>query len=255
MSDSTAQLRLLLTGPVVCALVLTGVMFDNRHYRSDADCENFHRRAKVAVEAIPLAIGPWVGRAETLRPDELDLLKPNAYRKIVFTDTRPEAVGDPSRQVRLLVDQCRWANNMSGHYPPVCYRAQGDEPCDTPANAPAARTGRDRWWTVDRVKLHGMEYFFSHRDPATGAESRTAVYDFMVLPQQGVRADMESVVASAEDYQQRYYGAAQFQLVFGGALADNTAVARTARDDVFDELMTGPCLGVVETLCDGSLRP
>jgi hypothetical protein len=93
-----------------------------------------------------------------------------------------------------------------------------------------------------------MEYFFARH--AQGRVGRSAVYNFMVLPEQGVRPDITSVNASAEDYQQRYYGAAQFQFVFGGGLAQATPEARRGRDEAFAELI-GPCSGVIATLCDG----
>lgn len=249
MNDSNGQLRLLVTGPAACALVLAGILIDNRRYHSDADYDAYHRRAKLAVEAIPTTVGPWVGTEKALSAEELALLQPNAYRYVTYHDTRPEAVGDPSRWVTLLVDQCRWANNMLGHYPPKCYPARGEKACCT-EDLPAGQTGRERVWKVNGVRIHGMEYFFERTDPLTRRPVRRAVYDFMALPQQGVRADMESVAGSAEDYQQRYYGAAQFQFVFGGDLAEATPQARAERDDAFTELI-GKCSDAIKTLCDG----
>jgi hypothetical protein len=94
-----------------------------------------------------------------------------------------------------------------------------------------------------------MEYQFERRDGSR--VSRTTVYNFMVLPGQGICRDMKAITASAEDYQQRYYGAAQFQVVFASALADPAATA--ARDAVFAELIT-PCRDVIAMLSDGALE-
>ena len=176
--------------------------------------------------------------------EELALLRPNAYRCISFTDTRPAPSGDAARRVLMLITQCRRAGNMDGHYPPTCYPSRGYAQVDAPSDG----KGTLRTWHARNRTLTGCEYFFERR--VQGRVGRTAVYNFMVLPEQGVRPDMESVNASAEDYQQRYYGAAQFQLVFGGNLAQATPEARQQRDEVFAELI-GPCSNVITTLCDG----
>ncbi|MGC4031236.1 MAG: exosortase-associated EpsI family protein [Tepidisphaeraceae bacterium] len=241
MSDSFAQLRLLLTGPALCGLLLAGMAVDNRSFKAEGDFAEFHRRAADAVDDIPLTLGPWVGRGRELKPEELKLLQPNAYRFIDFTDTRPEAVGDPSRRVLFLVAQVRRAGLMEGHYPPNCYPAQGYSMVNG--------TGDSRTWEIGGRTIVGMQYFFERR--SGDRVGRSCVYNFMVLPGLGVRPDMESVNASAEDYQQRYYGAAQFQLVFGGSLARATTDAKRQRDAAFAELI-GPCLGVIDTLCDGA---
>jgi hypothetical protein len=61
---------------------------------------------------------------------------------------------------------------------------------------------------------------------------------------------MKGVEEAAEDYQQRYYGAAQFQVVFHGlASADRS---RDERDEMFATLI-GPNLKLIETLKAGAL--
>ncbi len=63
--------------------------------------------------------------------------------------------------------------------------------------------------------------------------------------------DMKGVEKAAEDYQQRYYGAPQFQVVFHGlASADQS---RDERDAIFAALI-GPNLNVIETLTSGVLK-
>jgi hypothetical protein len=60
---------------------------------------------------------------------------------------------------------------------------------------------------------------------------------------------MKALEEAAEDYQQRYYGAAQFQVVFSGlASADRS---RDERDEIFAALL-GPNLKVIETLKSGA---
>lgn len=245
MNDSSNQLRLLVTGPALCGLLLAGMTIDNRNYRTEVDYEDFHARAAAAIRRIPLSVGTWSGRDEPLSKDELALLRPNAYRCIAYTDTRlAENPDEASPRVLLRVTQCKRAGLMEGHYPPNAYLAQGF--------TQVGGRGNRRTWTVGRQRIEGTEYFFERQADSRADEraGRTCVYNFMVLPQQGVRPDIQSVSASAEDYQQRYYGAAQFQLVFGGRLARATPDAREERDRAFAELI-GPCAGVIATLCDG----
>jgi hypothetical protein len=241
MADSSSsQFRWLFFGPVLCTTVLVAMSFENRQYRSEQDFDPFHAHAAQSIESIPLVIAPWMGQTIPLREEESKLLKPNAYRCISFSDTRVSALTDASRTVLLMVAQCKRANYMNGHYPPICYPARG-----------YMQVGeRFRDWNLPGQRIEGMEYQFERRE--YGRIVRTTIYNFMILPQQGIKRDMKAVNASAEDYQQRYYGAAQFQVVFIGALAESGA--RDERDRIFAELIT-PCSGVIRTLSEGAIEP
>ncbi|MGN6506618.1 MAG: exosortase-associated EpsI family protein [Tepidisphaeraceae bacterium] len=253
MVEPQGQLRSLLTGPALTAVLLAGMVLEARRYHKEADFEPFHARAAAAINGIPLLIGPWMGHEEPLLKEERDVLKPNAYRCIAFSDTRAAALDDPSRRVLLMIAQCRRANDMEGHYPPNCYPARGYAMCDVPGGTQDPdEPGLPRNWSIGGKTIPGMEYQFEHRE--AGRTIRTTVYNFMVLPEQGIKRDMKAINASAEDYQQRYYGAAQFQVVFGGSLAAPTAAARLERDAVFSELIT-PCTGVIRTLSEGDIKP
>ncbi|HEY0008374.1 MAG TPA: hypothetical protein VGB55_06600 [Tepidisphaeraceae bacterium] len=240
MSDTSPSLRSLILGPGLCLAVIVAMSLENRQYHDEADIEPFHVKAALAVERIPLVIAPWMGQEIPLTEDERRILSPNAYRCIKFVDTRAAALDDPSRQVLLMVAQCRRAGQMNGHYPPECYPSRGYMPVGS---------DQRRSWVVNGTVIDGMEYAYERRE--AGRAVRTSVYNFMVLPNQGIRADMKAINESAEDYQQRYYGAAQFQVVFAGALAE--AGSRGERDKIFAELMN-PCLGVIQTLSEGAIE-
>lgn len=244
MADSPSYLRSLILGPLLCTGVLVAMSFENRSYRTEADFEPYHTRANAAIDSIPYVIAPWMGQEEPLNAEERRLLKPNAYRCIKFSDTRAVALADPSRMVLLMVAQTRRANDMDGHFPPVCYPSRG--------YSLVGNEGTPRDWQVADKKIQGMEYQFERR-VGTRLE-RTTVYNFMILPQQGIRRDMKAITASAEDYQQRYYGAAQFQVVFVLSLAEPSQAAREQRDQIFSELIA-PCLGVIDTLSKGAIEP
>ncbi|HEX8341226.1 MAG TPA: hypothetical protein VF624_09980 [Tepidisphaeraceae bacterium] len=239
MTEHTFHLRSLLIGPVLCMAVLLGIALENRTYRVENDFDPFHVRAARAINELPPVLGAWMGKERLLPEEERALLQPNAYRCIELTDTRAAALSDPSRTVLLLLAQVNRARKMDGHFPPKCYPSRGYEL--------VAEKTRD--WAVGDGVVRGMEYQFERREGSR--VSRTTVYNFMVLPGQGICRDMKAITLSAEDYQQRYYGAAQFQVVFASSLADPAATA--ARDAVFAELIA-PCRGVIATLSDGALE-
>lgn len=236
MSDNGYQLRSLILGPVLCTVLLGAMTLQSRQYRGERDFEPFHSRAAVAINSIPLVISPWMGKEVPLSAEERNLLEPNAYRCIFFF--KPDPDPDKIRNVLLMITQCRNSNKMSGHYPPKCYPSRG-----------YMQTGESvRGWKIAGMPINGMEYQFERKD--RGQTMKTTVYNFMILPEQGIKPDMNSINASAEDYEQRYYGAAQFQVVFGGSLAEQTVDARRERDQIFAELIA-PCQGVIRTLAEG----
>ncbi len=237
MNEKNDHIRSLILGPGLCTVLLVLMAFDSMKYRSEVDFEPFHIRAAKSINSIPLVIAPWMGQEEELREEERKLLKPNAYRCIAFSDTRASVLTDSSRKVLLMVAQCKNAHNMQGHYPPNCYQSKG--------YAPVSDSPRD--WKVQNEDITGYEYRFEKQEG--GRVIRTTIYNFMILPKLGVQRDMKPVTLAAEDYEQSYYGAAQFQVVFGGPLAEPSA--REERDRIFTEIIT-PCLGVIQTLSDGA---
>ena len=84
-----------------------------------------------------------------------------------------------------------------------------------------------------------------------GQVLRTTVYNFFIVPKKHVVADMKAVETAAEDYQQRYYGAAQFQVVFHSLASVDLSQAE--RDDIFATLMA-PNLTLIQTLTSGGLQ-
>ena len=125
----------------------------------------------------------------------------------------------------------RGPGDMSGHYPPNCYRNSGEE----------LTYQKLREWQVNGMTISGTEYHFQQ---TTATEStRTAVYDFLIVPGAGggICPDMKAVDKAAEDYQRRFFGAAQFQLVMDADLSVDE------RDEIFRTLM-GPCVPVIKTV-------
>jgi hypothetical protein len=225
--------------------MLIGMVAESASRVTPRDAESYHKRAKLAVESIPTRIGSFIGRDEPIPREALVILKPNVIRCWKYQDSDTSNPRCYDRWASLLVDQCKEARDMSGHYPPNCYRNSGQELI---YQAP-------RDWTVNGMTITGMEYHF--RQTTATLSTTTAVYNFLIVPGvpgvsndgvfRGVFCrDISGVNRAAEDYQRRFFGAAQFQLVM------NADLPQRERDEIFTTLMQ-PCVPVIKTLLSGGI--
>jgi hypothetical protein len=225
-----------LAAPTLCVGILAGMVAQDRQRLTAEDFERYHAEVRQLVDSLPSAIENWMGAKAEVPASAQTLLRPNALRAIRFVDMQPRYVLGNPRGVLLVVVQCKAAADMVGHYPPNCYRGQGFEQIDR----------RSRDWIVDGVGIPGTEYTFSRTiDRQT---SKTVVYNFMMVPRKGIQRDIAGVRAAAEDYQQRYYGAAQVQVVFSGPMADLNV---SERDEIFATLIR-PALPVIAKMSEGA---
>src|SRR2546421_11997786 len=236
MTRRTFKLLSLFAAPFMSLGLLGGIAKEHRQYLTPADFERYHARAKAAIESLPLMIGSWKGfDADEKVPKEAQvLLKPNRILMRCYTDISVAHI-EQARKVSLLIVQCKLSGDMVGHFPPICYPSHG---YDLVRKAP-------RDWQVSSIKIPGMEYEFVKIEG--GRPERTIIYNFFVVPTRGMARDIDGVKAAAEDYQQRYYGAAQFQVEFDGE------VPRTERDEIFVALMD-KAVAVIEQLNKGEIQ-
>ena len=225
-----------LAAPLLSVGLLAGIYVEQTTHLKPQDAEPYHDRAKAAVAEVPYFIGTWTGQDDEIPLAAQKLLRPNAILSRTFVDSTPPKDYRSSRRIAsLLVVQCRDSRDMVGHYPPICYRAQGRTP-DEKNTAP-------RDWTVNGKEIPGYEYQFV--EAFKNGARRTIVYNFLIVPGVGIARDMKGVERAAEDHQKRHYGAAQFQVVFQ---SDASAeLPREERDEIFATLM-GPNIQLVETL-------
>lgn len=230
--------------PALCSVLLMGAAYAQKDWPERADAEPYHERAKAAVEAIPLRIGPWIGKDRKPQPSVIQVLRPNAIRNIEFIDPRATTLGKPGQQLWLSVVQTKRSAEMLGHYPPNCYPAFGD----------SMSYQKHREWFVSvpgpqgarPMLLDGVEYHFD--SVINGKTYRRIVYNFMVAPGRGVLPDMKKLEEAAEDYEQRYRGAAQFQVVFRSLAGQELSQAE--RDETFATLMR-ECAAAIDVFKSG----
>jgi hypothetical protein len=139
-----------------------------------------------------------------------------------------------SMSVGFLFVDCQDARDTVGHYPPICYPAQGW--------SLQLRERKD--WTLPHMTIHGTEYTFVRGDFDTSGTE--VVDDFFVLPAGGTQPDRDAVIKAAADLQRRFYGVAQVQLVF----ASDCTQEQRAR--AFAELI-GPLEKLIQTV--QTIRP
>lgn len=245
MNLRVRQLAFTMTAPLLSVALLGAIFTEQQRHLKPQDVEPYHARARAAVEQVPYFIGTWTGQDDEIPVAAQKLLRPNAILNRRYVDSAPASSssegGRPYRYASLLIVQCRDSRDMVGHYPPICYRAHGlsiDEKSCGP-----------RDWTVNGKTIPGYEYHFT--EVLGGRSTRTTVYNFLIVPGRGIVRNMKGVEQAAEDYQQRYYGAAQFQVVFQSE--GSAERSRSERDEIFATLM-GPNIPLIETLTSGVLK-
>lgn len=192
----------ILVSPVLCLGLLGGIVAEDSTHLKPADVEPYHAHAKAAIEQWPrtIANGDWVTVADEELPASAEqLLHPNCVIQRRYESNSLRVNGIPV-QASLLVVQCRDSRDMVGHFPPICYPASGYPQLS------------DSSFTLNAggFSISGKEYeFLRQMLPA----HRQAVYDFFIVPGEGFVADMSGVRSAAKNYQARYYGGAQFQVV------------------------------------------
>jgi hypothetical protein len=255
MADRTRKLTFVLAPPLMAVTLLAGLAVEQRSYVKPQDVEPYHENARRAIDQIPYALaqGRWTGKDQPLPTAAQKLLRPNAWISRTYEDNQKSEFGGGfggglagigrERAATLLIVQCRDSRDMLGHYPPRCYRSHGME----------QKYAQARDWQVGNLTIPGVEYGFEQK--LVGQTYRTTVYNFFVVPggrtNTPLRRDMDAVRDAAEDYQQRYYGAAQFQVVFQGVSSAELPPAE--RDEIFRTLIE-PTIPVIDTLSSGGLR-
>lgn len=190
--------------PALALLLAGGLYAQMRSYRvADSDeTSRFHAAVREAVEQIPIQVGEFDSIERQVPPAAGKLLRPNA----IFCRRYIEPTG---RWATVILIHCQDARDMSGHYPPNCYRGSGW----TQAGPPVIRN-YPLWGTQVPI----AEYEFSRTE--LNRVVRWVIYDFFVLPAAGIVTSMEQVQDASGDYRTRPFGAAQIQVIFDASMPE-----------------------------------
>jgi hypothetical protein len=216
----------ILASPVLCLFLLGGIALQQRTRLKPEDevVQNYHARAGEEVRRMPWKIealnSTWTAVEHKPESAAVRLLRPNVIlsRRYVQNTTS----GNPM-VAELLIVQCRDSRDMTGHYPPICYRNIGHELVYSERHPPIDVFGQQ----VPFTEYHFEKY--KH-----GRAEKVYVYNFFVVPGRGAVDDIKGVHEAAEDYERRFFGAAQFQVLMQDVLSPADAAVR---EQVFASLL------------------
>ena len=199
------SLGAIIASPLLCLALLGGIALQQRtRLKPDAPVVRaYHERARNEISALSPIITidgvPWSAQERKPETAAVRLLKPN----IILSRHYVENVLDRfPRTADLLIVQCRDSRDMTGHYPPICYKNIGYEMFDRKTPEPLV---------VGRVSVPYTEYYFEKW--SQGQPQQLCIYNFFAVPGRGVVRDIKGVHQAAEDYERRFFGAAQFQVL------------------------------------------
>lgn len=186
------------SAPLVALAVIGGIMFTRPGVvRAVPGAERYFDSIRLAAEAIPYKIGPWLGEDMTVAPAAVKLLQPNSIIQRQYADP------STGRTLHMLFVHCGNTLDMQGHYPPVCYPAHGWREVDRkPVSVPAAS-----------ASLPATRYTFSR--VMDGLERRMSVINLIVVPRNDEQffADMTALNRASQSVRTAGLGAAQVQIV------------------------------------------
>jgi Protein of unknown function (DUF3485) len=175
--------------------------------------EAFQARVRAAVADMPRCIGPWLGVDVPLPQGAMRLLTPNAVISRQFTED------DTGEAFTFLFIEVGDSRDILGHYPPVCYKAQGwTEESSTPMDWPA-------WGTT----AHGMEYSFG-RNRLEGPAS-FVVDNFLFLPNCSTYRDMTEMKNQSTNRLYWGMGGGQVQFIF------DPGISRQRRNEIVQSFL------------------
>lgn len=219
------SLSAIFISPMLCLCLLLGIALQQRGRLrpDDPRVVAYHARAKKVIQEMDWRINAlgsiWTAVERTPETAAVRLLRPNIIlsRRYVqnTTSARPMTA-------ELLIVQCRDSRDMIGHYPPVCYQNIGHEMAQPTGRGPIK---------VGDVAVPFTEYRFQKY--TQGRAETIFVYNFFVVPGRGVVDDIRGINESAEDYERRFFGAAQFQVVIQEAVVP----VPSDRDEIFTALL------------------
>ncbi|WP_428939611.1 exosortase-associated EpsI family protein [Fontivita pretiosa] len=217
------------------AALLAGIWMERAMLRSPPpDVGTYHARIRAAAQTLPVCVGPWLLTENPEPPGAVTLLKPNAIisRQVRRISAAPGDSAEPDlpRRFNLLLVHCRDVRDMLGHYPPICYPAQGW----TQQSAQAV----DR--QVGDLTIHATSYVFSAEQ--LGVTKRIVVENFMILPDASTCRDLEQLEQVSRRRDRVFLGAAQVQLVF-----DDTYSAKDRAE--FATVAVQACSNLIDAIC------
>jgi hypothetical protein len=193
-----------LVAPVLSLVLAAGLFVQMQTYAVQDDTSAYHARVREAMDRVPLRIGSWAGADTPIPPAAGKLLRPN----VLFS--RHYRNEESKLSANLILVQCLDSRDMSGHYPPNCYRGNGWT---------LQQSTRELTMPVWGREIPMVEYHFTRSDGSR--THRAMIYNFFILPTAGFVTSMEQVQEASGDYRARPYGAAQVQVMMDAGIPES----------------------------------
>jgi len=214
--------RSVIAAPLLCLGLLAGMTAEQRTHIPPPDVAGYHASIKALLAddtKVPYFLGSWTGSDMPIPEAAQKLLRLNAFVSRRYVDNSASNTVRRTRWADLLIVQCSDSSDMDGHWPPNCYPARGER-----LEFQHART-----WNINGTEIPLNEFLFVHNNE--GRTIRRCVYNFLIVPQRGIKRQMDDVRSAAADYRQRFFGAAQVQVIMDGDLP------QAEREAIFSDLM------------------
>jgi hypothetical protein len=169
-----------------------------------------------AMEQVPWRIGRWRGEPVPVPAAAQDVLRPNA-----IVSRRYQEIGGELEAILVIV-HCSDTRDMLGHFPPMCYPANGWQAVkDSGGLEPiAADIGIHR--SVDCMRYD----FYLNTD--WGSTRGIKIYNFFVLPGGAIAHELGELRGQAGRTRTSAMGVAQVQIAFSDQVSDEEARRATA---------------------------
>jgi len=174
-----------------------------------------HReRVAAAFAEISPQLGPWIGRDIAVPSGAQAILKPNA-----MLCRRLTKLGGDAEATMVLIHAAD-VRDMLGHWPPVCYRADGWDPVEEDAGRTLRLEADD-----GRPPLEALRHRFA-RLRADAPPERFEIWTAFVVPGGEPSGDLDALAARAGSRGMSARGLAQLQVIVPAGTGDGEAERR-----------------------------
>ncbi len=172
--------------------------------RGGATEADLKRRAAIveAMHEVPQILGRWASTEVAVPTEATQILMPNAILSRRFSE-----IGG-SRVVTLALIHCNDVRDMLGHFPPVCYPANGWSLAADATTAIEVRADDGRAWPL-------RLYRFTRAERGGGLRVMSVMNAFL-LPDGRLATEMDSLTERSVKKAVSVQGVAQIQFVFQG---------------------------------------
>lgn len=214
--------------PVISLVLMAGIWAEWRAFHGPlGDATAYHAMVRAVADHLPYQIGDWMGTDEETPPSAVALLRPNLLLTRTFRNPLT------NEHATLMIIQCCDARDMSGHYPPICYPANGWEEREVSA----------RSLEIRETSVPVTVYAFAKE--SIEAYSAITIYNFFVRPDGSIESGGGGVREAAASPRMKDFGAGQVQVMFDSPMPSKRM------DEVFTTLVAD-AFPVLEAIRQGA---